>query len=377
MKQLLAFLVLGLSFNVFAADTVATNQPEQVVLFDRTNGAKPDAEVKPKAETVAAPKAKIIAKKKKAAASTPAATPLQNVIEKDTQKDLSVDGKSRFNNAGEAVVIVPVAKPGHISGVTASGEVVMIPTAAANQVATMAPVEPPVAAPAPAPVAETAAVNPADDSKIEAEVNAANAAGENTTTITNQKTAKSKMYVAGVLGVGSYPEVSNVNEGYALSLAAGYNFDERISAEAGITLGQYKMDVKNQFIINRRDDYDVNQYGAFLGAKIELDQLFDIQLTPNVGALVAYSYRQYSLTNYNTGSNSNTTGSSNAWDAGLSAGLDYVLDAGYAIGADLKYMFNISNSVNSTYINPTYGYTGSKLENLQYYTLGLSAKVNF
>jgi hypothetical protein len=369
MKQLLALVIIGLSFNLFAAETPSPTGSEQVVLFDRTNGAKPDDEVKTKTET--APNeiqtTKAIAKKKKTEKAAPAITARQAVILNDSQKDLTVDGKSRFNKTGEAVVIVPVAKPGYISGVTAAGEVVMIQAESAK----------PVMASEPAQVVP--AVNQLGDSKVEAEISAESGtnSGQSTTTIVNEKTAESKMYLAGVAGVGAYPEVSNVNQGYALSLAAGYNFYERITAEAGINLGQYKMDVKNQFIFNRRDDYDVNQYGAFLGGKIELETLFGTRLTPNVGALLAYSYRQYSLTNYNTGSNSNTTGNSNAWDAGLSAGLDYAFDARYAIGADLKYMFNISNSVNSTYINPTYGYSGSRLESLQYYTLGLSAKVNF
>lgn len=393
MKQLLALFVLGFGLNTLATESASTAAAqvappaEQIVLFDRTNGAKPDGEVKPAAEKKAAkamapkapkksPKAVVVPA---AAAKTVETSALEKVIEKDGQKDLSVDGKSRFNKNGDAVVVVPVAKPGYISGVTAAGEIVMIPTVEAknNQPteAAWAATAQPAAPPAPA----EAAVNAADevaDKKLEDEVNLA-AAGENTAVIENQKTNISKMYVTGVMGAGSYPSVSNVNQGYALSVALGYNFSERIAGEAGMVLAQYKMDIRNMTALNRRDDYDVNQYGAYVGAKYRFDNLFSTKLKPNVGASLLYSYRDYKLTNMNTGSNSNSTGNSNAWDAGLSAGLEYALGAQYAVGVDVKYMFNLANRINNAYINPTFGYTGSQLESLQYYTAGLSATVNF
>lgn len=393
--------MLGLGLNAFATETASAGasqvapQPEQIVLFDRTNGAKPDAEVKPKAAAPTAAKSsqsKVTKKSAKAAGvATPAAakvtapSPLEKVIEKDGQKDLTIDGKSRFNKDGNAVVVVPVAKPGYISGVTAAGEIVMIPTTQAKnneptQAAWMATAQPtPTPAPAEAAVNTQAPAQSNDelaDLKLEEEVNAS-AAGENTTSVENQKINSTKIYVTGVVGAGSYPQVSNVNEGYALSAALGYNFNERISGEAGMVIAQYKMDIQNMFVFNRRDDYDVNQYGAYVGAKYRFDNLFSTKFKPNVGATVIYSYRDYKLTNFNTGSNSNSTGNSNAWDAGVGAGLDYMLGSQMAVGVDVKYMFNLANRINNTYINPTYGYTGSQLESLQYYTAGLSATVNF
>lgn len=413
MKQLLALFVLGFGLNTFATEsasadaTQAAPQVEQVVLFDRTNGAKAEA-VKPVAEktsaTAVAPKATKpkAAKKSPKAAAVPAKTEapavkpteaavLEKVIEKDGQKDLTVDGKSRFNKDGNPVVVVPVAKPGYISGVTAAGEIVMIPTVEAKNSSTIQPAawaataQPP-AAPAPADAAvnapETAPASTTDelaDAKVEEEVNAASvpAAGENTAVVENQNVKKSKMYVTGVLGAGGYPTVSNINQGYALSAALGYNFTERISGEAGMVLAQYKMDIRNTAVFVRRDDYDVNQYGAYVAAKYHFDNLFNTKFKPNVGASLLYSYRDYKLTNFNTSGNSNTTGNSNAWDAGLSAGVDYMLGAKYTVGVDVKYMFNLANRINNTYINPTFGYTGSQLESLQYYTAGLSATVNF
>lgn len=417
MKQLLALIVLGFGLSTFATESASTDatqavapQAEQVVLFDRTNGAKADVAVKPAAEKKAAkataPKAakkspKAVAApaaKAPQAAATPAKTEapatkpteaatLNKVIEKDGQKDLTIDGKSRFNKDGNAVVVVPVAKPGYISGVTAAGDIVMIPTAEAknNQPtqATWAATAQPAVAPAPADAAvnanETAPATTSDevaDKKIEEEVNVA-AAGENKAVIENQNATKSKMYVTGVMGAGAYPSVSNVNQGYALSAALGYNFTDRIAGEAGMVLAQYKMDIRNMSVLTRRDDYDVNQYGVYAGAKYRFDNLFSTKLKPNVGASLLYSYRDYKLTNLNTGSNSNSTGNSNAWDAGVSAGLDYMLGSKYAVGVDVKYMFNLANRINNTYANPTFGYTGSQLESLQYYTAGLSATVNF
>ena len=78
---------------------------------------------------------------------------------------------------------------------------------------------------------------------------------------------------------------------------------------------------------------------------------------------------------------STATGQSNTVDAGLSAGVDYEFGHDYAIGLDLKYMFNVSNSAsnsNNTNANVTTpGYQGTPIESLQYYTAGLSGRMNF
>jgi hypothetical protein len=79
--------------------------------------------------------------------------------------------------------------------------------------------------------------------------------------------------------------------------------------------------------------------------------------------------------------NQNPSADSQTIDAGLSAGVDYQFGHDYAIGLDIKYMFNISNSAGSSSNNSanitTPGYVGTPIEALQYYTAGLSGRMNF
>ncbi len=186
------------------------------------------------------------------------------------------------------------------------------------------------------------------------------------------------MYVMGVVGLGAYPEVNNVNGSYAISGAVGYFYDNEYMLEAGAGMARYGMNVRNNFFFNRKDNYDVDQYEFHLAGKYPFEEidLFIGEFTPVVGAVISYTTRQYVLTN-NITSNSSSTGTSSSFDGGFTAGLDYDISTKYAVGLDLKYMFNLSNQIASGYVNSNLGYTGSQLESLQHYTAGLSARMNF
>lgn len=195
-----------------------------------------------------------------------------------------------------------------------------------------------------------------------------------------KKKSDSNMYIMGVAGTSGYPEVGNVNGSYAVSGALGMFFDS-IMVEAGIGMAKYTMDVRNFSTFNGRDNYDVDQYNFQIGAKY---RLMDGSLVPNVGLLAAYSNRTFSLSapaQSAFNANQTVTGESTTVDAGLSAGVDYEFGTDYAIGLDVKYMFNVSNnasSSNNTNSNiTTPGYTGTPIEALQYYTAGLSGRMNF
>lgn len=197
-----------------------------------------------------------------------------------------------------------------------------------------------------------------------------------TKVIADQRESVKKYYASAVVGIAAYPEVSNVDKGYNVSAAAGYYFNDRVMFDLGFGLAKSQMSVKNLLVTNQRDSFDINQYQGNLGAKYQLDGLFDTAVKPVAGAVLSYTYRKYNLLNGLTTSSGNT-GSSTALDAGFSAGLDYDLSQTYVLGLDFKYMFNLSNKVSSNYTNPSYGYDGISIEKLQYYIAGLSARMNF
>ena len=217
---------------------------------------------------------------------------------------------------------------------------------------------------------------------IQTEMDQATETHQQTTTkvVKSSKNNPNNMYVMGVAGVSNYPEVGNVAGSYAVSGAIGYLMDS-FMFEAGVGMGKYNMDSRNFSTFNGRDNFDVDQYNFQAGAKY---RLMDGSFVPNVGALVSYTNRKFTLTNAATPSFNQTatlTGESQTMDAGLSAGVDYEFGKDYAIGLDLKYMFNVSNSAGNSQTAAatptTAGYTGTPIETLQYYTAGLSGRLNF
>lgn len=369
---------------------------------------------------------------------------------------LWVNGRSVINNNGSAVVAVPVAKPGYISGVTASGEVVMIPRGEVKEIQTVqletknsgvwtvngqsqktvageyvviVPVARPgyvsavtetgaivtfpvqkkiiaqerteavavTAAPAPVVAVQTqspAATTTAQVTRTQVYGTVPAAAGGTVSTseslvaqemrASQQSVAKVKQtrinpyrsYAMGVVGAGAYPQVNNVDTGFAISVALGRYYRDNFMIEGGATLAKYTLGVRNSLLLNRTDQFDVNQYQAHAAFKYQIVTAATAKIMPIIGTLATYSYRNYNLTNGLT-NNSGETGNSQALDAGFVAGLDYQIDAKYAFGLDLKYMFNLTNQVNASYVNPSLGYTGTPIEELQYYTVGASARINF
>lgn len=197
------------------------------------------------------------------------------------------------------------------------------------------------------------------------------------TQVVNKKSEKvKKLYVSALLGIGAYPEVTNVDKGYNASAAAGYHFNENMMFEIGIGVAKSQLNVKNQLYANQRDNFDVNQYQGNLAGKYRLDGLFGSNFRPQFGLAMSYTYRKYSVTN-NTMLVSGNTGSSTAMDAGVGAGVDYDISKSFALGVDFRYMYNLSNQVSSNYVNPSYGYYGTSLESLQYYVAGIAGRMSF
>jgi outer membrane protein W len=248
----------------------------------------------------------------------------------------------------------------------------------------------PEAAPQVAPEAQetapvTAEANPAptqdltleDDKALAQEVQAAEVQ-QTVTRVERSNYSQNNFYIGGSFGFGAYPEANNIQSGAAVNLSFGYILSNAFMFELGAGYSQFKMDAPNFTIFNRRDEYDINQYSAQLAAKY---RLLDGPIVPNVGVLVSYTQRQLTLKNpFNTTNGQPIdAGTTNATDAGLSAGLEYEINETFALGADLRYMFNVANNagdsgglvVNNNFTNNT------AVEKLQYYNAGITARVNF
>ncbi len=183
-------------------------------------------------------------------------------------------------------------------------------------------------------------------------------------------------YFAGMAGIGEYPDVNNVKGNYTLGAAFGTRYDYFL-VEGAFLMSNYSVDMNNTFGYlpggYRTDNYEVNQYQGIIAAKY---QLLGGIVRPVLGGLIAYSYRNFTLTNgYTNGSQD--TGNSHAIDLGITTGVDLELSPKFSLGVDLKYMFNMSSRVTSNYANSAYTRIGTPIEKLQYYIMGIAARVNF
>lgn len=198
-------------------------------------------------------------------------------------------------------------------------------------------------------------------------------------------------YVAGIIGIGDYPDVSNVVGNYALGVAFGNKYDHFV-IEGSFLYSNYSLTPRsggyygsgysygypyNNGGYYLPNDIDVNQYTGSLAAKV---QLFSGIVKPVVGGVASYSYRTFAWANdnyYGGGLANDTTANSHAIDIGTLAGVDLEFSPEYSLGLDFRYMWNLSsrtNGNNTWMAGPLYS---TKIEKLQYYVMSLVGRVNF
>lgn len=193
-------------------------------------------------------------------------------------------------------------------------------------------------------------------------------------------------YVAGILGIGDYPDTRQVQGNYAMGVAFGTKYDNFV-IEGSFLFSNYTVQGQGYYTGNYGygypystggvyvpDSIDVNQYAGSLAAKV---QLFSGVIKPVFGGLVSYSYRGFSWDNTSYGYVNDTKASSHAIDVGALLGADLEFSPKYSLGMDFRYMWNLSSRVNggNTWMaGPQYS---TPIEKLQYYVLSLVGRVNF
>lgn len=257
-----------------------------------------------------------------------------------------------------------------------------------------APVQPVYVAPAPVPVQEVK-----EDTRgiVREEIRAAMESEKEVAPEVNES-----RYFGALVGIGDYPDVRNVKGNYALGAQFGTKYDGFIvegsfiysnyRVQTGVTSTPYSgsgygygygygyNQYNNYGAYGMPAEVDVNQYTGALAAKYEF---FGGFVRPNVGGVLAYSYRDFSWANdgYYNSVNSAAKASSHAVDLGVVAGADLAFTPKFALGLDFRYMFNMASRVENNNVNwmnasynPNYG---TPIEKLQYYVMSLVGKVTF
>jgi hypothetical protein len=190
--------------------------------------------------------------------------------------------------------------------------------------------------------------------------------------------AAPKVRVGGLLGVGSYPTVSNVSPVYSAGFTVDYLFPERVAVEGAFSYSSF--DVTNvapcYYCSTVNLETTMNQMNFTAGATYAI---LPSKITPVVGALVGYTRRSYTgRVTYNNwgGANNSSISSSNAFDAGLITGAELTLSDKFTIGANIKWFWNMSYRTDDAM---AYSYgppVGSPIESLNYYLATISFKLS-
>ncbi|MFZ4402636.1 MAG: hypothetical protein ACOYOK_00920 [Pseudobdellovibrionaceae bacterium] len=194
-----------------------------------------------------------------------------------------------------------------------------------------------------------------------------------------KETPTATRYFSGLVGIGDYPEVSNVKGNYAMGAAFGNKYDDSLIVEGAFIFSNYSVTQTDYFRNYIPETVNVDQYSGALALKY---QFLSGLVRPVLGGLAQYSYRKFNWENY-YGYNSTyggDTATSHAIDLGIVTGIDLEFNPKFSLGLDYRYMFNMSSRVDTNrngYFLTDSQYTGTPIEKLQYYIISLAAKVSF
>lgn len=185
------------------------------------------------------------------------------------------------------------------------------------------------------------------------------------------------LYMGVVVGTPGYADVPNVRANYSAGILVGKDLSEHLTFEGSLVFSNYE--------IRQRDG--VMYFGAFYPRLTSMDQIQGLialkgvflegsRFRPNGGIVVGYSFRSYRDTRIAV---DNNKADSQALDWGLTAGFDVELTKKFALGLDIRYLWNLtSRSSADNLVRPFGQLTNSNpLERLNYYQLLLAGKYYF
>lgn len=141
-------------------------------------------------------------------------------------------------------------------------------------------------------------------------------------------------YISPMIGTINYDAV-NTSEATPFGVALGTRFASGMAVEGSFMYSSIELDDYDTYLMNA-----VDQYTMGVGVKYN----FQIgRVSPHVGALLTYTYREYG-TDSGHGYQNVQDSTSTAFDAGVSAGVDVRVAKNFTVGAEYRLMKNISYS---------------------------------
>jgi outer membrane protein W len=177
---------------------------------------------------------------------------------------------------------------------------------------------------------------------------------------TKPKDEKAKFYVSAAGGVGDYATAKNVKGVYAAGVSGGIILDNSIAIELSAMFSSYDVtETRYDFFSNTYfpSDVQMDQQNFTLSGKY---LFLDGRVRPLVGALVSYTHRTfenrfanpygspygagygYPYANNNNFNQNVSRPSSWSIDGGLLVGADVKISESFFLGADVRYLTNLS-----------------------------------
>ena len=183
-------------------------------------------------------------------------------------------------------------------------------------------------------------------------------------------------YMGIAAGVPGYMDVGNIRPNYSAGLVLGRDLTSHMNFEGSFLFSNYEI---------RQPDGVVYLGSAYprltnmdhLQATVAIKGIFlEGRFRPNGGALVGFSHRTYRDTRIAI---DNNTANSQSIDWGLTAGFDVELTKKFALGLDLRYLWNLTTRSSADNVVRPWGQmsNANPLEKLSYYQLLLAGKYYF
>lgn len=285
--------------------------------------------------------------------------------------------------ASSPAVVAPVAAPAATAPAPVVAPVTAVEVAEPldkESVAAPAPVAPAAGTVSATPATPAAQVEVLKDPLTPAPVAAPALSGE-TKAATDANPVKDedikRFSVGAEGGLPSYPSIGNVISYYSLGAIGTYNFAEHLALQAEFDYSKFA--INNVYfcpfcfggtLVKGMDQYDISlgvRYTPFTFGS----------LTPVGGVVIDYARRNYyDLIDY--GYTFGTPTGSNAFDAGLMVGLDLNISKSVILGAQFKYLWNVSYWTDNPLAYGLYGpIYGSPIESLSYSMATLNVRFLF
>jgi len=199
--------------------------------------------------------------------------------------------------------------------------------------------------------------------------------------LNKQEKPKQTYYIGGMVGMSEYDHADNVRGTIATGLTVGTVTEDRIVIEGSLLYSEYAVDDYTQSSYPWKD---LEQYGIQAAVKY---QLLPGKLRPFAGAVLGYTHRTASnrdLYGQDAFGNAVTTpapsgeSTSQAFDVGVTAGVDLALSNSFSIGGEARYMTNVASKRDNGDWNNWYSTNGvTPIEELDYYNITVNGKFTF